>query len=261
MDFLQIKQGIPDVSPDIIFYIGSWPVSNSFLLSFLILIIFIVVCIYTNFALKRRYGKYTALVEIFYESLINFLSKLAGGERNAKFILPLSASIFFYIVVSNLITMVPGLASINYNGVSIFRSPTSDFNTTFGLALGMIVIINILAIKDYGLFSYLGKFFQVGEVFNGFKKGLKEGAMSLINFGIGLLDIISEMAKVVSLSLRLFGNVYAGEVLMVIIFGAIAFMVPTIWMSMSLLFGLVQAIVFSSLVTVYYAGARRSDKD
>lgn len=261
MNFLQIKQSIPDVSPDIIFYIGNWPISNSFLLSFLIFILFCVLALYTNKSLKNKSSKFISLMEIFYENLISFLSKLAGNEKNAKFILPLSASIFFYILVSNLIAILPGLTSITYNGISIFRSPTSDFNTTFGLALGMIIIINIISLKDYGFFSYFGKFFQFKEVFIGFKKGIKEGMLSLVNFGIGLLDIISEFAKIISLSLRLFGNVYAGEVLMVILFGAIAFIVPTIWMSMSLLFGLVQAIVFSSLVTVYYAGARRIDKD
>lgn len=183
-----------------------------------------------------------------------------GGEKNAKFILPLSASIFFYIVVSNIISIIPGLTSITYNNISIFRSPTSDFNTTFGLALGMVIIINLISLKDYGFFDYFGKFLQFKSVILGFKKGLKEGLLSVVNFMIGILDVIAEMAKVISLSLRLFGNVYAGEVLIVILFGAVAFLVPTIWMSMSLLFGLVQAIVFSSLVTVYYAGARKIEK-
>jgi F-type H+-transporting ATPase subunit a len=260
MEFLQIKQNIPNVSPDIVFYFFGWPVSNSFLLSFLVLIIFAGISLFLNINIKKGYNNFLAFCELFYETVINFLAKLAGGEKNAKFILPLSASIFFYILVSNLITIVPGLTSIKYDGVSIFRSPTSDFNTTFGLALGMIVIINIMALKDYGFFDYISKFLQFGNVFKSFKKGIKEGILSLVNFGIGILDILSEFAKIVSLSLRLFGNVYAGEVLIVILFGALAFVVPTIWMSMSLLFGFVQAIVFSSLVTVYYAGARKSDK-
>lgn len=260
MEYLQVKQNIPEISPDIIFYIGNWPISNSFLLSFLILILFGFLCLLTRIALNRKYGNFLAFIEIFYESLLSFLTKLSGGEKNAKFILPLSASIFFYIVVSNIISIIPGLTSITYNNISIFRSPTSDFNTTFGLALGMVIIINLISLKDYGFFDYFGKFLQFKSVILGFKKGLKEGLLSVVNFMIGILDVIAEMAKVISLSLRLFGNVYAGEVLIVILFGAVAFLVPTIWMSMSLLFGLVQAIVFSSLVTVYYAGARKIEK-
>jgi F-type H+-transporting ATPase subunit a len=107
----------------------------------------------------------------------------------------------------------------------------------------------------------LGKFFKFKEVFLGFKKGFMEGFMAVIDFGIGLLDIVGELAKDVSLSLRLFGNMYAGEVLATLILGAFAFVLPLTWTTMSLLSGTVQALVFGSLVTAYYMLAIKPDEE
>lgn len=76
--------------------------------------------------------------------------------------------------------------------------------------------------------------------------------MAIIDFIIGLLDIVSEFAKIISLSLRLFGNMYAGEILATLILGSFAYVIPIAWTSMSLLSGVIQAIVFGSLTTAYY---------
>ncbi len=257
MNPLSIQSEIPDVAPDILFDLYSWPISNSFLLSVLITICFLVFGILIKKILTERAGKVQTFIEIVYEWIVGLIVQITGDRERAETILPLVSSIFLFIAVSNVIGVVPGLSSFTYEGTPLFRTPTTDFNTTFGLALGMIVIINIISIKDYGLFGFIGKFVQLGEVWKGFRGGLGSGLMSLVNFGIGLLDIISELAKIVSLSLRLFGNVYAGEVLVVVIFGAIAYGAPGLWLAVSMFFGLVQAVVFSALVTAYYSQSRK----
>jgi len=146
-------------------------------------------------------------------------------------------------------------------GSQIFRTPTADFNTTFGLAFGSIFIIQLVGIKEWGLFGHIGKFLQFKEVFLGFKKGFSFGSTALISFFVGLLDIIGEIAKVISLSLRLFGNMYAGEVLTIVLFGSLAYLLPSLWLAMGLLSAVVQAMVFGSLVTVYYAMALKPDEE
>lgn len=186
------------------------------------------------------------------EAMINLISQITGNKKTAENIFPLIATIFMYVAISNLIGMIPGIMSIQFNGASIFRAPTTDFNTTFGLALGCVVVLNIISISDWGFFGYLGKFFKLKEIIVGFKKSIGDGMMSIVDFFIGILDIIGEFAKVVSLSLRLFGNMYAGEVLSTLMLGAFAYFVPIAWSAMSLLSGVVQAIVFGSLVTAYY---------
>jgi F-type H+-transporting ATPase subunit a len=155
--------------------------------------------------------------------------------------------------------MLPGLSAILYNGSTVFRGPTSDFNTTFGLAFGAVLFLQFVSIKDFGFLGYLGKFFKFKEIYFGFKSSVGDGFMAIVDFFIGLLDIVGEFAKVVSLSLRLFGNMYAGDVLSTLILGSFAYVLPVTWSAMSLLSGVVQAIVFGSLVTSYYMLAAKEE--
>ena len=154
--------------------------------------------------------------------------------------------------MGNLIALLPGLTAITYNGLPLFRTATNDFNTTFALAMAVVILTHIVSLKQFGLFGHLGKFFKFKEVYLGFKKGIGEGVLSIIDFLIGLLDIVSEVAKVISLSLRLFGNMFAGDILTVILFGALAVLAPIPWLAMNLLVGVLQALVFGALSAAYY---------
>jgi F-type H+-transporting ATPase subunit a len=248
----KIEREITLVNPDIITMIGNFRLTNSTITSFLVLILFIVFCIFIVGRYKVNPNKSQSAIELLLESMLDLIKQITGGEKYAKVLFPLIASLFLYIGISNLISLIPGFTSIMVNDVSLFRSPTSDFNTTIGLALGSVVLTNVISIKDWGLFGHLGKFFKFKDVYLGFKDGIKSGIMALIDFAIGLLDIIGEIAKVVSLSLRLFGNMYAGEILAIIMLGSFAYVVPILWTAMSLLSGVIQALVFGSLVTAYY---------
>ena len=137
--------------------------------------------------------------------------------------------------------------------VPLLRGATTDFNTTFGLALAVVVTMQIMGMREQGVLGYLSHFIQIKQVIRGFKKSLGEGAVSIVGFLVGLIEIIGEFAKILSLSLRLFGNMFAHEVLMVILLGAFSVAVPAIWMGMGFLVGVVQAVVFVSLTTVYYS--------
>lgn len=254
MGFLQIGGDIPKVEPNIIFYIGSFPVSNSFLGTTLVLLLTVLFTYFVvrKFALVPRNHTQTA-IEMLYIGMIDLLEQVAGRRDVAEYLTPLILGMFTFIGIANLITLIPIFNTFTYEGVSIFRTPTADFNTTFAMALVMILFIQVQSIIQGGFFSYLGKFFQFKEVYLGFRKGISDGFMAIINFLIGLLDIISEGARIVSLSLRLFGNIYAGEVLVVILLGAFAYALPSLWISLSILFGIVQAVVFGALCAAYYS--------
>lgn len=248
----RLEREISSVNPETIFSIGSFRISNTTLLSLLILFALIGFCFFSVRKFKLRPNKTQTLVEFLVEQMIGLISQITGSKKHAEIIFPLVASMFVYIGISNLISIVPGLTSITIDGKALFRSPTADFNTTFGLALGSIVLLNFISLRDYGFFGYIGKFFKFKDIVLGFKKGIMDGFMAIIDFGIGLLDIVGEIAKIVSLSLRLFGNMYAGEVLATLILGAFAYVLPLTWTAMSLLSGVIQALVFGSLVTAYY---------
>jgi F-type H+-transporting ATPase subunit a len=255
-DFLRITGEVPDVSPDVVFTILGWPISNSALQIFFILILVILF----NFFVVRKFkvhptSRVQHFAEWFYNTMVGFVKNITGSEQKARDIMPIVLSLFVFVGLANLINFIPGLTSITYNGVPIFRTPTSDFNTTFSMALALIIFIQIAAMKRTGLFAYIGRFLQFKQVAQGFKKGIGEGILAVIGFFVGLLDVIAEIAKTFSLSLRLFGNIYAGEVLLVVIFGALAFALPSLWMSLSLFFGIIQAIVFGALAAAYYASS------
>jgi F-type H+-transporting ATPase subunit a len=157
-----------------------------------------------------------------------------------------------YLGVANVITLLPGLSSITIDGTALLRTPTADINLPLALAIGSMVLIQVRAISVKGLGSYLHQYFQFGRLVKGFRSGLKDGLLSLVHFFVGLLDVIAEFAKMISLAFRLFGNMFAGELLAVLILGALAYGLPAVWLSMNLLFAAVQALVFGALVAGYY---------
>lgn len=252
MSVFRIQRDITGVNPEHVLSIGNFKIANTTLLSFFILVLLVLFCSMVVRKYKIRPNKSQTLVEILFESMFDFIAQITGSEKYARSLFPLIATLFVYIGLSNLIGIIPGLTSVTIGGVSLFRTPTADFNTTFGLALGCVILTHVVSLRDWGVFGHLGKFFKFKEVYQGFRGGVKSGISALIDFAIGLLDIIGEIAKIVSLSLRLFGNMYAGEILAGLILGAFAFGLPIVWSAMGLLSAVIQALVFGSLVTAYY---------
>src|SRR6185295_2987516 len=110
---------------------------------------------------------------------------------------------------------------------------------------------HILGINTMGFFKYANKFIKIGDLVKAFKKPGIGIMVAFIEFGVGLIEIFSEVAKIVSLSLRLFGNVFAGEVLLTVLASLIAVFVPLPFMFLEILVGLIQATVFAMLTLVY----------
>lgn len=264
MNFWQqigIIRETPGLNPDVVFTVYGFPIASSTLMIFLITILIALFSFLVIRKFSTKASRVQVAVELIYEQIVGLIDQITQSKEHSKKLVPVIGSMLVYLTISNLIGLIPGLTDITYNNTPVFRSPTADFNTTFGLALGAIVVLQFISIKDYGVLGHLGKFFKVKEVYQGFKKGISSGLVSLIDFFVGLLDIIGEIAKVVSLALRLFGNMYAGNVLMVIIFGAISIVLPAVWLGMNLFVGVLQAMVFSALVAAYYMLAIKPETD
>jgi F-type H+-transporting ATPase subunit a len=256
-----IERAITDINPDTIMTIGGFPIANSTLFGLFILLLLILFCVLVVRKFKERPGNTQTGVELLYEGMADFVDQITGNRKRTEVILPAIATMFVYFGISNLIGLIPGLTSITIGDAPLFRTPTADFNTTFAVALASVIILQFIGMKEWGFFGQIGKFFKFKEVYLGFKKSMSDGMMAIIDFAIGLLDIIGEIAKVVSLSLRLFGNMYAGEVLAIIILGGFAYIVPSVWTGMNILTGVIQAIVFGSLIAAYYSLTINPDKD
>jgi len=247
-----IVRDIPSLEPDVVFSIAGFPIASSTMMILLITLIIAALSAFSIRNFKVKPGKFQTIVELLYEQVVGLINQITQSRKHAERIFPIVGAMLVYLTIANLIGVIPGLTEITFNGGPVFRSPTADFNTTFGLAFASILVLQFVSIKDYGVLGHLGKFFKVKEVYQGFKKGFTAGLVSLIDFFVGLLDIIGEIAKIVSLALRLFGNMYAGNVLMVIIFGAISVALPAVWLGMNIFVGVLQAMVFSALVAAYY---------
>lgn len=254
-ELFSFKRDISDIGPSVLFDILGFPITNSTLFILLITLGLVVfsILVFRNKSLVP--GKAQAFFEIVYEAIHNQIKTITGNDYHTKRVFPIIASVFIFVGVSNYLGMIPGLSSITFDGKSLFRTATADFNTTFGLAVGALIVLHLVSIKDFGILGYIGKYIPVKQIKEDFKKGVLSPIYVFVTILIACLDIVGEFAKVISVSLRLFGNMYAGDVLTTILIGIFAFVLPSFWVAFGLLGALIQTVVFGSLITVYYMQA------
>lgn len=257
MDIWRFPREIPTVKPETIFHVGNFPVANSTLMSFFMVIVVAAVCLYLNRKASLKPRLFQQIVEMIYEAMVGMVHRITADQKRTETIFPIVGALFVFVGLSNVLGLLPGLQSFTYDRQPLLRVPTSDFNTTFTLAIGMIILIQIISVREWGILGFIGRYIKIKELTHGLRHGFGGMAMALIEFFIGLLEIIAEFAKIISLSLRLFGNIYAHEVLTVIIMSGFAFGVPAIWLGMGVLVAVVQTIVFGSLLTAYYMMAAK----
>jgi F-type H+-transporting ATPase subunit a len=260
--YIHVQEEVPPITSPVLGSIGIFTFATSTITT--ILITLLVVAIISLIKRVRLIpSKVQNMYEMVYEFVHSFVSQIVGGEKEAKKVVPYVGALFIYLLIANILPMIPPFSgfyiTINGEHVPLFRGATTDFNTTFGLALAVVVTMQYVGIKEQGLFKYASHFIQISQVIKGFRKGFGEGMVAVVGFMVGLIEIVSEFAKTLSLSLRLFGNMFAHEVLTVILLGAFAFGVPALWMAMGLLVGVVQSVVFIALVTVYYSLVLKKD--
>lgn len=237
-------------------YFYGLPITGTMVMFMVELLLFGILFIAVSKFRVEKPGKFQILVEMIFETIQGLIKQISGSDEIAKRVLPLITSLIILILTSDIVlTFLPFLSGFTYDGATIFRSHTNDFNTTFALAVISVVAAQIFSVIKLTPFNYIFRYIKVKQVVLSFKKGIKEGFMSLIDAFIGVLDIISEFAKMISLSLRLFGNMFAGELLQGVLMSIFAIALPLPIMGLSLLSGVIQAVVFGSLVTSYLAGA------
>ncbi len=179
------------------------------------------------------------IVESVIETFYTLTESIA--QNRTVIIFPYFMSFFLFILIANWSGLIPGVGTIGfYEGktfIPFLRGATNDLNTTLGLALVSAVATHMLSIKTVGIKEYLGRYFSLNP----------------INFFIGILEIISEITKVISLSFRLFGNIFAGEVVLLTTSSILAFIFPIPFLLLEIIVGLVQALVFGMLTMTFMA--------
>lgn len=242
---------IPEIPPDVLFHIGSIPVTNTIINAWLAIIIFFALGMSLRKKWNIRPGKLQNAGEYFLEILLGYFDQVTGDRKKTMRFLPLVGSVFFFILLSNWLGLLPGTGSITFGHSMLLRPANTDLNLTAAMALTSVVVSHLYGLFTVGVFTHLNKFIQIGTLIKSLRHGPVAIFTAVVEIGVGVIEIVSEIAKVLSLSLRLFGNIFAGEVLISVISSLVVFLVPTPFMLLELLVGLVQAGVFTMLTLVY----------
>jgi F-type H+-transporting ATPase subunit a len=237
----------PTIYSETIGHIGSFEIRNSLIMSWLTVLFFVFIAWKLK---KTKYslvpGKFQNFIELVVESIFNFFESVVQNTKQTKIFFGLCATILLYVAFSNWFGLLPGVGSIGFYEqheghtilVPLFRSAYSDVNMTMAIAIISVFMSQVIGIGQLGTFHYLGKFFV---------NPLKDPIGSFV----GLLELVSEFAKIISFTFRLYGNVFAGEVLLAVIGFLLPFIAPLPFYGLELFVGLVQGLVFCLLTLVF----------
>jgi F-type H+-transporting ATPase subunit a len=233
-----------------IFNIGNFPITNSLLSSIILIVIFII--LYFFFDFEPVSNKVNTFITFLLNSVYIFLESITGDKTADVF--PLLGGFFFFIILSNWFGLLPGVGSIvviehvgeEVHRIPLLRAATADLNGTIALAIASVGMIQYYGIKYCGFAGYSKKFFNLSNP---------------INFALGILEMFSEFSRVLSFSFRLFGNIFAGEVLIAVM----AFLVPVLasfpFLLLEIFVGFIQALVFTMLTAVFISIATVSHEE
>ncbi|HCS79508.1 TPA: ATP synthase F0 subunit A [Patescibacteria group bacterium] len=255
------------------------PITNSLLTTWVVMAILFILTYFFTRSIQLIPGNLQQVAEMILDMLYGLFASVVGKDKIKQFF-PLLASIFLFVMISNWSGLLPGVGSIKitpkssnssehalvtqvaaveqivttglkpeltsdevrgvsntgeHKAVPLFRGPTADLNTTLALALVAVFSLQYFGFKSLGL-GYLKKFINFANP---------------IDFFLGILELISELAKVISFAFRLFGNIFAGEVLLTVIAFLMPVIAPLPFIGLELFVGVIQALVFSMLTAVF----------
>ncbi len=248
------------IAAESLFTIGSWPVTNAMVNVWLAILFFLTIAFCLRRGLSERPGLFQNGIEMLIETILDFFDKVTNDRQRSRQFLPIAGTFFFFILFSNWLGLLPGTGSIGLwhflHGelelVPVLRSANSDLNLTVAMALISVIGSHLLGIFSIGFFTHLNKFIQLGTIWVALKTlNPLTILIACVEFMVGIIEIFSECAKILSLSLRLFGNIFAGEVLITVIGSLISVIVPVPFLLLEIIVGIVQAMVFSLLTVVY----------
>lgn len=232
------------IAAEKLFNIGPLPVTNSLLVTWITILLFIIIIIAIRLRRNIIPTGIQNVIEYALEFFYNMVSDAFESEEKATRFFPLVMTIFLFVLMINWLGILPGFGSIGFyhleGGQMTFtpflRGSSADLNTTIALALISVFMTQVYSIRYLGLKGFLKRFLK-------FKNP--------IYFFVGIIEFISELTKIISFSFRLFGNIFAGEVLLIVMLTLTKFLVPVPFLALEIFVGIIQAIIFS-LLTLFF---------
>ncbi|NCU37861.1 F0F1 ATP synthase subunit A [Candidatus Saccharibacteria bacterium] len=235
-----------------LFHIGPFAITNTMLLGAIGITVMCVILVTAARQISAgRSTQFSRFVQWVFEGMYGVVYEIIPDKKMARNIAPLALTIFFTVLSTYWISLIPGVGSITLGGKELLRGLPTDLNFTFALAIVSMVAVQWYAIKTHGFFGNGGRY-----IVNPFKNP--------IGFFEGLLELVGELSRLVALSLRLFGNAFAGEVLLIIVgvlSGYFATLSLPLFMAFELFIGFIQAYVFFMLTLIFAALATQSHGD
>lgn len=238
--------------------IGSFTVTNSLFTSWVVVFILIIVAVVVKMKIKKIPKGIQNIFEILIEQAESLCDQVTNSRAITNKAFPIVFAIFIFVLLNNWIGVLP-LGGFGFKSgsafIPLFRSGTADINGTLPLAILSVIGANLFGVITIGLWKTINKYVNLkalGGIFTKIRKDPMVLMTAPIMFAVGFLELIGEFAKIASLSFRLFGNVFAGEVLLASMGAIIAYVLPTPFLLLEVLVGVIQAFIFAILTLVYY---------
>lgn len=220
------------------------PITNTLITSWGVILLLAAVAFFVGRNAKMIPSKVQVVFESTFEFVIQYMEETLESRKLALKFFPFIMTIFLFIFTANVLEFIPGIGSIGFfEGVGehqkflpLFRSVNTDINVTLALAIISFLTIEITGIVVIGFLKYFNKFVNL---------------KSVLGFFIGIIELFSEMARLISFSFRLFGNIFAGEVLILVVISFVPILLPVPLMLFEVFIGFIQAAIFS-LLTLFF---------
>jgi F-type H+-transporting ATPase subunit a len=249
-----------------IFHARGFSVTNTLIASWFTIIVLVVLSLLLTRKMKLIPSRRQAMGEVIVEGLLNFVESVVG-KKQARMLFAGVATIFIYVIFNAYLALLPffGTIGIHHGShgheefIAIFRAANTDVNVPLSIAIMSFIFVETWGMRAIGVTHYLSEFINVRQFLQGLKElftlKLKTGPMNMV-FGfislfVGVLEIFSHLTRMLSFTFRLFGNMTAGEILILVS----CFLIPLVFTipfyGLELLIGLIQALIFSGLTLVF----------
>jgi len=269
--WIAVPRPHPELPAETVLHLFGFPISNSLIASWLTMIVLVA----ASWAITRRAtmvpGRLQMAFELVVGGLYSFCQSVAGEERGRRFF-PVVSTIFLFVMFNAWLGLLPGFGSIIMHShgheIHLLRPANTDINTPLALALVSFVVVLYFGLKDLG-FKFVQQYFNLspmfksmGQLFTGkVKAGMGGLFTGFIMFFVSILELLSMFIRIVSFTFRLFGNMTAGEILLLMVIFLVPWVFGVIFYGLELLVGFVQALIFSGLTLVFLTLATTAHGD
>lgn len=254
LDFVQTAHAAEGISvklsPYIVGHIGSMPITATMLTTWVSMLILIIGAFVMRNKLKLVPGKFQSIVELIVGGLYAYVESTLESKDLARKYFPILMTIFLFLLAMNWTGLLPGVTSIGFfeghgeesHLIPLFYPPATDLNLAIAFAFIAMIVIEAAGIMALGVLKYGSKFIN----FSGHTIGQR-----LLNFLVGIIELISELGRIISFSFRLFGNIFAGKTLLTVALFFVPFILPVPILAYEVFVGFIQAGVFAFLTLIF----------